>query len=336
MWPSARIRVAVLVMSVTFAVAAIAGCGATSVSPSREDAAAELKALIEDVVGADAHRYQLRDTDGRDMGPTKVIWSPEAKQFAAVYFTWEEPPGAFVVHLATSHDLVTWDERNAYDVGASQPTIARTASGRYVVAWEQEPDPIHLVLLEFATWDDLLHKRGTPRVLQPAVTMPACGEGTPDITSATDDRVDVTFHYHGGCERDRQADGWTDWSGWHSSANADRDSALEAVGVRGHIGDRASITFRGHDFIVVEGETIPGDWSSWRLYLYDAETKVATPLDVRTHGGSRSFANPALEVVTIDGRESLLVTMYLFTEGAAPGEDQGLLYYHALDDDDAA
>jgi hypothetical protein len=314
----------------TLAVVLVVGCSPSPAPPDRSAVKAELRGLIEDIPGSTAYRYQLKDDRGYDMGPTKVIWSPEAGAFAGIYFTWEEGPGGFVVHLATSTDLFSWDERTAYSVGASQPTIARTPTGRYVVAWEQEPDPIHLVMLEFPTWEALLGKLGTPRVMQPQVTMPACGEGTPDITSATDTRVDVTFHYHAGCERDREANGWTDWTDWHSSADPELDAALEAAGVVGHIGDRDSFTYRGYPFMLIEGETVPGDWASWRLYLYDPATRKAEQLDIRTHGGSRSFSNPGVEIVTIDGRQSLLLTMFLFSEGAAPGEAGGLLYYREL------
>jgi len=101
-----------------------------------------------------------------------------------------------------------------------------------------------------------------------------------------------------------------------------------STGVAGHIGDRDSFTYRGHPFMLIEGETVPGDWASWRLY--DPATRTAERVDIRTHGGSRSFSNPGVEIVTIDGRQSLLLTMDLFTEGAAPGEDGGLLYYRDL------
>jgi hypothetical protein len=291
----------------------------------------ELRQLIENVAQSTAHQYQLRDTDGRDMGPTKVIWSPEAQQFVGVYSPWDESVGAFVVHLATSDDLFTWDERRTYSVGGSQPSIARTPSGRYVLAWEQEPDPIHLSLVEFRTWDDLVAEDGTPRFIDLPVAMAgACGEGTPDITSATDDRVDLTFHYHAGCERDLQASGWTDWTEWHATPNPGLDSAMGDAGVVGHIGDRSTFTFRGRPFMLIEGETVPGDWASWRLFLYDPLRGAVEPLDIRTDGGSRAFSNPAVDIVDIKGKPSLLVTMYLFMEGAADGEDGGLIYYQVV------
>ncbi len=316
--------------SIGFLMVATFGCAGPSESSDLDSVRTELRELIEDVVGSTAHRYQLRDTDGRDMGAMTVIWSPEAQRFAAIYHTWEEPFGAFVVHLATSDDLFTWEEQNTYDVGASQPTMARTPSGRYVLAWEQEPDPIHLVLLEFSTWADLVAKQGTPRVLEPAVTMPACGEGTADITSASDELVEVTFHYHAGCERDRQAHGWTDWTEWHAAPDHHLDALMETAGVHGHIGDRTSFTYRGRPFMLIDGETVPGDWASWQTFLYDVSAGAVEPLEIRTDGGSRAFSNPSVEIVTIDGQQSLLVTLNLFTEGAADGEGGSLLYYQTL------
>jgi hypothetical protein len=85
--------------------------------------------------------------------------------------------------------------------------------------------------------------------------------------------------------------------------------------------------------MLIECETVPGDWGSWRLYLYDPAARKAEPLDIRTHGGSRSFSNPGVEIVTVNGHQSLLLTMFLFTDGAATGEDGGLPYYGELPED---
>ena len=102
------------------------------------------------------------------------------------------------------------------------------------------------------------------------------------------------------------------------------------MGVAGHIGDRDSISFRGHDLMLIEGETIPGDWSSWRMFLYDDETRSAELLRFRTHAGSAAFSNPTISKIEIGGREAILVTLYLFTEGARGEEDQELLFYRTL------
>jgi hypothetical protein len=123
---------------------------------------------------------------------------------------------------------------------------------------------------------------------------------------------------------------YASWAIWQSSQRRDLDHALIELGVEGHIGDRDTINFRGHDLMVIEGQRVPEDWSSWRLFLYDAETDVATPLDIKTHARSQSMSNPSLALVEIDGREAILVTVYIFTEGSHADEDGGLIYYRYL------
>ena len=212
---------------------------------------------------------------------------------------------------------------------ASQPSIEAASDGGYVVAWEQEPDPIHLVVASFATWDDLRVGRSTRRFDVP-ITMPACGEGTPSIETASSKRVDLSFHYHASCERDLQARGWTDWKTWHSRMRRDIDKALIDLGVAGHIGDRDKITFRGHDLTLVEGQRIVDDWSSWRIFLYDDESRTAEELPFKTHAGSTSMANPTVELIQFHGRSAILVTLYIFTEGSRGDEDGELIYFRYL------
>jgi hypothetical protein len=43
-----------------------------------------------------------------------------------------------------------------------------------------------------------------------------------------------------------------------------------------------------------------------------------------------SQGNPTLTLAEIDGRQAIAMTLYLFTEGAAPGEDTELLFYRFL------
>ena len=59
-------------------------------------------------------------------------------------------------------------------------------------------------------------------------------------------------------------------------------------------------------------------------------TRNAEIIPFKTHAGSVSFANPSINQVEINGRQAILVTLYLFTEGAAAGEDEELLYYRDL------
>jgi hypothetical protein len=311
-------------------VVAIAACQPTSSAVTLELARADLRDLITDVSDANAYRYQLTDDRGQLMGPTEIVWVPETAEFAGVYFTASDPHAVhYHARLATSPDLLNWTWRVDLADRASMPSIAPMEDGGYVVAWEQEPDPIHIVIAAYDTWTDLLASTPSRRFDVP-ITMPACGEGTPSIEHASRQKVDISFHYHADCTRDLQAGGSTDWTTWESAMRQPVDQALIGLGVDGHIGDRDRITFEGHELTVVEGQAVPEDWSTWRLYLYDDQTQVAEELLLETHQGSVSQGNPSLILVEIDGRAAIVVTLYLFTEGAAPGEDTELLFYRFL------
>jgi hypothetical protein len=55
------------------------------------------------------------------------------------------------------------------------------------------------------------------------------------------------------------------------------------------------------------------------------------PLAMHTAGGSRAFGNPTATVVTGPaGEDVLVVTQFVFSETAAPGEAGSLIYYKAL------
>jgi hypothetical protein len=292
-------------------------------------ARAELAGLINDVAGATARAYDVVDDLNRSMGPTDVLWVPEANSFAAAYFTYDSDNVTSHVQIATSVDLATWTWRTSLASRASQPAIAAGPNGTYLVAWEQEPDPIHIVMEEFTTWADLLAARPV-RHFDVPITTRACGEGTPSFESVTTERVQLGFHYHGGCERDREAYGWTDWTSWRSQLRPELDQALIDQGIDGHIGDRDSITYGGQAFQIVEGQGTLDDFGSWRLFLYDAWSGTATPLDVRA-GGSVSIANPSLELADVHGHAALIVSLYVM-ESPRLGEEGTLIYYRYLDD----
>jgi hypothetical protein len=198
--------------------------------------------------------------------------------------------------------------------------------GGYVVAWEQEPDPIHIVIESFASWATL--RAGTvQRHFDVPITMPACGEGTPSLEYASARRVEIGFHYHGACTRDLQASGWTDWTTWHSRQERARDAWLFELGVKGHVGDRDGITIGGDELVLLEGQRIVDDHASWRVYLLDETAGSAEELVIGTPARSEAFSNATISKVTVGGRPALVATVYLFTEGARGGEDGPLLFY---------
>ena len=302
---------------------------ATSASISIHGARAELEGLIDRLADATAFRYGAADDLGRSMDTADIVWISEAGRFAAVYHTPSGDGRTFLVQLATSTDLLTWTWQATLATSASQATLARASDGGYVAAWEQAPDPIHIQLAWYPSWRALL-EAAPAREFSAPITTPACGEGTPSIEGASSRRVDLTFHYHADCARDREAKGSTDWRSWRAQTRPSLDRALQRAGAAGLLGDRDEIEFEGHDLMLVEGQLQPNDPGSWRTFLYDGETGQADPLAIRTHGGSRSFSNPTISEIRINDRAAILVTLYLFTEGAAPGEAGELIYYRTM------
>jgi hypothetical protein len=95
--------------------------------------------------------------------------------------------------------------------------------------------------------------------------------------------------------------------------------------------DRDALTWRGRSVELVEGQLRKNDWASWRVFLYDPASRRACPLHIRTHGGSVAFGNPTITAVTSPtGADAIVVTLFLFSEGAAAGEAGQLVYYRQL------
>jgi hypothetical protein len=299
----------------------------------------ELIALVSDVDGARAV-YGLRDDRGLAMDTVKVI-GDGAGGYLGIYHT--GTGHGFDVHLAGSVDLLTWRHRVRLDTQASQPTIAAVPGGGFITAVEAggHGRPAWLRLRRYRDLARLLAAEedatfDAPHTLTPRHRL---AEGTPNIYAVhSPSTVDIGFHYQrrryrwwGGV--DRQARGTLiDFRRWNARREPAVDAAVEAHGVRGNIGGRDFFTWRGRRYSLVEGQLRRGRWESWRVFLYDWESGAAHPVPVRTRGGSVSFGNPTLTMLTApSGEPAMVVTAYLFPAGAAPGEAGPLLYHRILD-----
>ena len=184
-----------------------------------------------------------------------------------------------------------------------------------------------------------------PRSLSPTA------EGTPSITKVrlrngliSQSRIDVGLHYFADLDRngtpdvDRLATATlTNFNTWQAKPEHDLDADLLrlrsfhdgfSAPPRGSIGDRDQIVLNGVRLELQEAQYIPGDYSSWRLFLIDPRYRVPRPLEVATGHTSRSFGNPSATALTApSGRPAILVTMYVFAEGAAPHEAGPLVFY---------
>ncbi|MBJ6362465.1 hypothetical protein ACFOQM_14365 [Paenibacillus sp. GCM10012307] len=295
-----------------------------------DSARASLKTKLNNVTGAVAKKFNAKDDVGNTMDTAKIISNPAVSgQFLAVYHTYKN--GTAKVNLATSTDLLNWTfvKSLAGSTGndASQPSIKVASDGGYVVAWEQEPNN-HVKVAYYPSWTSLQSASPTKSYDIPR-NHSNYAEGTPNIYSASSTSVDIGFHYFKNGDVDRQARGTlTNFSSWSSSTQTNFDNALLHWGVAGNIGDRdGKLNFGGYDFGLIEGQFVKNDWSTFRSFIYDYSTGNAEQLNPVTPNGSTALANPTFTVVNLNGVTRIVVSMFIFSEGAGSGESGQLIYY---------
>ncbi|MBM7785147.1 hypothetical protein [Tenggerimyces flavus] len=306
-----------------------------------DQARAELRAIVENVNQATAKRYNARDDAGHVMDTAKII-QDSSGGYLAVYHHLSN--GAFKVNLATSTDLLNWhwvrELAGSVTGPASQPTIVQASNGGFVLAWEQENPGggnNHLAFRYYADKNALL-AGSVARSFDAPRRLSSCAEGTPNIYSVTlspdidHSVIDIGAHYWWNCDRDRQQRGrLTNFNSWSTSAQPNVDNAMLHWGVGGNIGDRDQIFYQGFSFGLFEGQFVKGDFGSWRTFVYDYQTGNADQTTIRTDGGSTAFANPTITSLRApNGQPAILVTLFVPSEGSAPGESGELIYYKTL------
>ena len=295
-----------------------------------------LLGALRSVPEADGYRYNATDDLGHRLDTLKIIHVGRSR-YVGVHHTLLD--GHFTVMVASSRNLLDWRHRAVLAGDGSQPTIAAVGRRGFVIAYEHDaPEGIGLRFRHYRSLETLLSGRWSRQFIAP-LTLSRAAQGTPNIygTSLGDgisnSRIRVGLHYFRNGVVDRQATGTLrDFSLWHAERQPFLDNRPLALGARGHIGDRDHIAFNGYDFNIHETELVPGDWSSWRTYVYDFRARSAHWLRVQTHARSFAFGNPTVtEVIAPSGKRALAITQFLFYEGAGPGEAGQLIYYHELD-----
>ena len=301
-------------------------------------AAIPLVTVVEDVPGSSAFRYGTRDNLGNSMDALKVVKSPFGG-YLGVYHSVAD--GRSTVRVASSVDLLNWRFQATLADNGSQPTIHRLARGASLVAYESHvtcggPGRC-LALRYYATESALLSGAASRRLVLPR-TLSACAEGTPNVFSATADlsSIDLGFHYSRDCDVDRQARGTLrnfDPTTWGPVATPNIDEAIFAGGASpdGDVRDRDGNAYDGAFHRLYEGQLAAV--SAWRNFLMVGG--VATQLATRTHGGSRGFSKPTFTSLALpNGEPGVVVTQYVTSSGAAPGEMGELVYYRPTPNDD--
>jgi hypothetical protein len=317
--------------AVAAALALVQPASAASTDPSGS-ARRQLISLLDDVSSANGKSYQTRDSSGYAVDTIKIIQAGRSS-YIGVYHVNQN--GFFSVRVGTSSDLVHWQYVNVLEPSASQPTIAPLSDGSYLVAYEKHETSgdSHL---EFRTYPTLLGLEiaSSASKLDAPRTLSSVAEGTPSIHDVTlsptllRSTIHVGFHYYDtrlGGDRNARAT-LINFSSWTSKVATDINGALP---VGGNIGGRDSLTLQGYPFTVVEAQGIAGDWSSWRVYVWDETAKTMTRIRPQTDAGSFAFANPkATVIVDPAGHRALVATMFIPSQGSAGNEAGPLIYWN--------
>lgn len=323
----------VSVLSVVVAANALMNASQAAASSS------ELVALLQDVTGADGHKYSTADDQNVGMDTTKVVANPQGGYMAVYHHLINN---AFQVRLATSADLLSWHYVATLENDASQPTVASLSDDGFLLGYEKKGSGIScggsgscLAFKHYGSVAALL--AGTSdRSIVLNRTLSSCNEGTPNIYAATlnpdvdHSVINVGFHYFSACSADRQALGTlTNFSTWKAQADSNLNTLFNNLGtIKGNVGDRDAFFYQGKPYSLVEAQYVKGDYSSWRPYLFDRTTNSLTLLALHTNGGSTSFGNPTYtDLILPSGRRGFVSTQFIFSEGAAPGEAGPLIYY---------
>jgi len=298
--------------------------------------------LFEDVAASTGFRYGAKDSTGAGLDGLKIV-ERDTGGYLGVYHTLRN--GAFEVRLATSENLLDWTYAATLAPNADMPALAQVpGEAGFLLAHEQWMSPgggeCRIAVRHYAS-EDALRAGRCDRVFLAPKTLSTL-EGTPSIDAidVAADMLTLGFHYYDH-ERgvDRAAEGRLtgflrgDKPLWKTNERGAYERKLVRRGVRGNIGDRDGGMLRGRRYELQEGQLEKGEWASWRMWLYDAGRRRFHPLDVRTHGGSTSFGNGTFTVLRApSGRPAVVVTYFLFAEGAAEGEAGELIFYTECDE----
>ncbi|WP_369212080.1 hypothetical protein [Streptomyces flavofungini] len=273
---------------------------------------ARLAALAGDVTAADGHRYDARDDTGRTMDAAQIEQAQDGR-YLAVYHTLLAD-GRFHAAVATSTDLRHWQRRQR------SPTTAAAATSSPM---RRTP----------ATTSPCGRTRTPPRCSRAAPGTPSTRRApcraAPRAPPASP-RCAARPSSSPGTDRQLRAT-LTGFRHWHAEPDRRLDRAVRSRGNGGNIGDRAPVELGGQRVVLIEGQGRRGDFGTWSTYAYDPPSGRADRLDIRTHGGSRAFANPSATLLTDPrGEPALLMSLFVPAEGSAPGESGQLLYWREL------
>lgn len=283
---------------------------------------------IQNITDADGFVYQSKDDKQNTLDCIKII-PYQNDTFLGVYHSLNEAK-EFEVHLSISTNLIDWKYQATLGVNASQPTI-QIFNEKIYVLWEQEPNN-HLLLNVYENLSSIVEK-SSQKSISLSRKLSNYAEGTPNFYSITDTLISIGFHYYKDGDVDRIALGeLLNFNEWNVNDDKKVNESFLSYCINGNIGDRDFITFNKKSYIILEAQKIKNDFSSWRIFLYDIEQSISIPIDIKTHFGSKAFANPTVTIAQFKGKKTLIVSFFIPHEGAEENENGSLIYYKYLEE----
>ena len=310
-----------------------------------------LEELFGDVATAGGYRYGAKDNLGHRLDTLKIIENRRGGYLGVYHYSPTENSRDFNVSLAISTDILNWKFNRTIEPEASQPTIAQAPNGAYIVAFEKHvfigtKEERHLGFYYFPNLTSLLTNSSAYKFIAP-LTVAARNEGTPNIYNITIEnsimQVLVGFHYNDASGLDRVAVGHLIipldnpqnmiWNCTKPQQKYNQELLETYPDIEGHIGDRDYGQIFGRNFTLQEAQYVRGNDSTWAVFLYDHLTNTFDELNIKTHKGSKSFANPTFTVLNSPaGDIRIIMTYFLHTAGnaAMPGEGGELIFTKKL------
>jgi hypothetical protein len=322
-----------------------------------QTAASQLLPLLNNVPTTTSS-YNVRDSQGDPTDTIKIIADP-AGGYIGVYHS--NIGGEFYVRVATSPSpLSGWSYAATLASNASQPTIAHLSNGGFLVALEKfvpnvldstglqnELDqPGGTSHLQFLFYPDISHLvtghatqtfnaphtlsneyEGTPSLGAISVGPPTSMLGVITGAPLSNSTINVGFHYYDtSIGLDRQATGvLTNFSSWSTQSNTTLNNAFPSSY---DIGGRDYLSFADCPFTLIEAQSAFGDFSTWRIYLYDNTAGTLTKLSPDPAGGAVSLGNPKVTALPDGSNQALVVSLFVFTPGNNSTTPGPLVYYN--------
>ena len=273
------------------------------------------------------------------------------------------------VGLVGSNDLRSWTIINPQlDTDySSQADITKLPDGSYLVMYENNPsaydtsrngDP-NFRIRHYTSYSNLAAGSSDRQFdFDNTLSSTHCAEGTPSFRKivsysggADNSVIEIGFHY---CNRDSSgkisatngvldsaARGTlTNFRLWRNQDFTALNAAMHNSGVA-QVGQMSIFQFRGNTYTLLEGQTIFGDFGSFKLFIYNEDSNYLQKLSVTTPGGSYSIANPRLGIHYdssgnadgIIGSYALLYASSSACNGKCPGANEGgtFLFQQYLD-----